>query len=122
MGVEVAATAGPGGYRGWSGLTEAASPMRYGWLAAAGLLLSVSALAQQRPIQQQMPPLQKQWQDNGQAPVPELLPPSRPLTLMSPPAAPDMSPVVRPNTWLPAGAVRLQALDKVNAQATALTG
>jgi len=32
-----------------------------------------------------------------------------------------MTPLSRSNAWLPAGSARLQALDKVNAQATALT-
>jgi hypothetical protein len=35
--------------------------------------------------------------------------------------APPPAVVERPNVWVPAGAVKLQALDKVNAVATALT-
>jgi len=101
--------------------------MMRAWLAAAGVLLSMPALAQQRPIQeqqapplqeQQMPALQRPWQENGPPPVQTLLPPSRPLTAMSPQ---DMTPVTRPNAWLPAGTAKLQALDKVNAQTTAMT-
>jgi hypothetical protein len=133
------------------------------WLAAAAVL-AVPALAQQAPVQGPgLPPLQKQWEDRGQAPVQVPLPPSRtfapsvapmlpPVTTpsMGPSAAlpgdpsaavpgdpsagpaalapaapavpgPDMTPLSRSNAWLPAGTARLQALDKVNAQATALT-
>ncbi len=39
----------------------------------------------------------------------------------APPAATAPTTVERPNLWLPAGTAKLQALDKVNAQATALT-
>jgi hypothetical protein len=38
-----------------------------------------------------------------------------------PPVAPPPAPVDRSGLWLPAGIVKLQALDKVNAQTTALT-
>jgi hypothetical protein len=41
-------------------------------------------------------------------------------TLPTPPA-PDMTPLQRANVWVPAGGAKLQALDKVNAQATAMT-
>ena len=96
--------------------------MSRGWLAAAGLMVPAYALAQLPPIQeQQLPPLQEQWQDEGQAPVQEPLPPDDPPLTSMPPSSPDMTPIERPNTWLPAGVARLQALDKVNAQATALT-
>ncbi|MFL5281008.1 MAG: DUF2155 domain-containing protein [Rhodopila sp.] len=118
-------------------------------------------LGQQPLIQAQgLPPLQKQWEDRGQAPVQVPLPPSRayaPLSPAAPPAppvagqaplappalippaltspgpqsapslaspalpVPDMAPLPRSNAWVPAGTARLQALDKVNAQATALT-
>jgi hypothetical protein len=98
------------------------------FVLAACVLLSVPALAQQRPLQEQeLPPLQKQWDDNGQPPVQTLLPPGRELPPAVPaepapaPAPPDMTPLTRANTWLPAGAARLQALDKVNAQAAVLT-
>ncbi len=98
--------------------------MRLGWVAA-GVMLAVPALAQNPPLQEQpLPPLQKQWQDDGQAPVQEQAPvqdqTAAPDPSMAPPA-PDMTPESRPNVWLPAGAAKLQALDKVNAQATALT-
>jgi len=122
-------------------------------------------LGQQPLIQAQgLPPLQKQWEDRGQAPVQVPLPPSRAYAQLSPAAppappvagpaplappvltplgpqsaptlatpvaptpaaspalpAPDMVPLPRSNAWVPAGTARLQALDKVNAQATALT-
>jgi hypothetical protein len=100
------------------------------WLAAAGALLSASALAQTLPLQEQgLPPLQKQWQGNGQAPVQDGMPieevPSgdnAPVqqTLPTPPS-PDMTPIQRANVWVPAAGAKLQALDKVNAQATAMT-
>jgi hypothetical protein len=97
--------------------------MRPPWLAAAGLLLAASASAQRPPIQetplpslqrQGLPPVQQGMGAPGgagpggqvQAPVPVV-----PLPTVT----------ERPNVWLPAGAVRLQALDKVNAQASALT-
>jgi hypothetical protein len=156
--------------------------MMSGLFLAAAAVLAAPALAQQPLVQypaqyplgqqpaiqrQDLPPLQKQWEDRGQAPVP--LPPSRiyaPLTPPTPraplapptPAAPpssdqpdysvaeptapapeaapparespaaeaprptpDMTPLTRPNTWLPATTAKLQALDKVNAQTTMLT-
>jgi hypothetical protein len=103
--------------------------MRRFWLAAAGAMLSASALAQNAPIQEYgLPPLQKQWQDDGQAPVPGAPPieeiPStgdNPQDMPVPPPTPDMTPIERPNVWVPAPGAKLQALDKVNAQATAMT-
>ncbi len=100
--------------------------MRRVSLAAAVTLLSVAALAQNRPLQEQgLSPSQNQYQTPGQdglpieevpsgdnAPVQQTLPP--------PPPA-DMTPLQRANVWLPAGSAKLQALDKVNAQATAMT-
>jgi hypothetical protein len=80
------------------------------------------AQAQLPPIQeQQLPPLQRQWQDSGQAPVQVPVPEANPA--IGPAASPprDMTPIERPNHWVPAGAVRLQALDKVNAQTSTLT-
>jgi hypothetical protein len=79
-----------------------------------------------------LPPLQQQWQQDGlpplqRAPVqapfgsdktdpgPQIQGQPPPLAV-APPATAD-----RPNTWLPAGTVKLQALDKVNAQTAALT-
>jgi len=100
------------------------------WLAAFGALAAVTALAQNPPLQEQwVPPVQKQWQDNGQAPVENGMPieevPSgdnAPVqqTLPTPPA-PDMTPIQKANVWVPAAGARLQALDKVNAQASAMT-
>jgi hypothetical protein len=92
-------------------------------------MLAGPALAQNPPLQeQQLPPLQKQWQDEGQAPVQQNAPMQEqtpgsdtPQEQSMAPPAPDMTPEQRPNVWLPAGAAKLQALDKVNAQATAMT-
>ncbi|MDR3530552.1 MAG: DUF2155 domain-containing protein [Rhodopila sp.] len=103
--------------------------MRAVWLAAAGLTLAVSAWAQNAPIQATpLPPLQQQWQQQEGAP-PEAQPPASPndpgpgVQGQASPTAPASPPATfdRPNVWVPAGAVKLQALDKVNAQATALT-
>jgi hypothetical protein len=152
-------------------------------LAATVVGLAAPAMAQQPSVQyplgqppqiqaQELPPLQKQWEDRGQAPVQVPLPPSRiyappspaappapsapplagpaplappssappSLAPLGPPSAPslatpvaptppaspalpgpDMTPLPRSNAWVPAGAAKLQALDKVNAQATMLT-
>jgi len=88
--------------------------MRPVWFAAAGLTLTVAAFAQNAPIQSfQLPPLQEQERPAGSPPAQQT--PSPPVE--APPA--EMS--QRPNVWVPAGAVQLKALDKVNAQATALT-
>jgi hypothetical protein len=98
-------------------------------MAAASLILAASARAQTPSIRSEpLPPLQQQWQQQGlppvqQAPVgPDTTDPGQqtqgqppPLTV-APPATTD-----KPNTWLPAGTVKLQALDKVNAQTSALT-
>ncbi len=100
--------------------------MRPLWLAATGLLLADPAWAQTPSIRAEpLPPLQQQWQNEGspavqRSPVgpdaadqPTQTPPPLAIT---PPATVDRS-----NTWVPAGAVKLQALDKVNAQTAALT-
>ena len=89
--------------------------------------LMTSAWAQRSPIQAApLPPLQQQWHQDGTSPIPAS--PSRPAptnqrpapggppTPASPSAAAEWA-----NNWLPAQAVRVQALDKVNAQTTALT-
>jgi hypothetical protein len=108
-------------------------------LAAAMLLLVAFAHAQAAHAQtgsirsESLPPLQQQqWQQQGTGPVQQ--PPSGPAitnqgqqTPGSPPLAgapPGNGPpatIERPNTWLPATVVKLQALDKVNAQTVALT-
>jgi hypothetical protein len=101
--------------------------MRTIWLAAAGLVLTIPAWAQRPPIQgTPLPPLQQQWQQQGsppvqQGPVPSV--PSGPTAqgqVVGPPIMPPTT-VERQNVWVPAGGVKLQALDKVNAQAAALT-
>ena len=89
-------------------------------LGAACLGLTTSASAQmpsvQTPLRQTpsfqaapLPPLQEQ-QSRMTAPVTA---PPKPNT---PPAT-----IERPSIWVPAGTAKLQALDKVNAQTTALT-
>ncbi len=96
--------------------------MRVFWLAATGLLLAASVKAQPQSTRSEpLPPLQRQlWQQdlpsgpdtNEQAQQPTIQPPLG----VAPPATMD-----RPNGWLPATTVKLQALDKVNAQTAALT-
>jgi hypothetical protein len=102
-------------------------------LAAAALMLTGTAWAQTPSIRSEpLPPLQQQWQDEGSPPVGQA--PVAPDTTdqgqqndegqqtqapplaVTPPATMD-----RPNTWVPAAAVKVQALDKVNAQSAALT-
>jgi hypothetical protein len=113
-------------------------------LAVAGLLLTGAAWgttavwgtgvawAQQRPPIQEtpLPPSQRQWQQQALPPLqPNPVAPGGPgsqgqtqMPAQIPGATPTPPAVVeRPNVWLPAAAVRLQALDKVNAQASALT-
>jgi len=63
---------------------------------------------------QPLPPLQEQHLDAPRDAGP-VAPPS-----LTPKAAPPVT-FDRPDIWLPAGTAKLQALDKVNAQATALT-
>jgi hypothetical protein len=96
------------------------------WLAAAGLAMAASAWAQRPPIQEApLPPLQRQMQQPGSPPVsqgsdsPSGLGPGAPGQLLPP--APPPTVVERPNVWTQAGAVKLQALDKVNAQSTTMT-
>jgi hypothetical protein len=103
--------------------------MRRLWLAATGLILAAPAWAQTPSIRSEsLPPLQQQWQEEGSPPVQQA--PVGPDTTdqgqqtQAPPPPVSVGPPVtmdRPNTWVPAGAVKLQALDKVNAQAAALT-
>jgi hypothetical protein len=105
--------------------------MRTVWLVAGALAVGFSARAQNAPIQATpLPPLQQQWNQEGSAPVSSgiLAPPGSPDS--SVPSAPDQPPVPsvappqtmeRPNVWVPAGVAKLQALDKVNAQAATLT-
>jgi hypothetical protein len=104
-------------------------------LAVVGLTLAASAWAQNAPVRATpLPPLQQQWEQEGSQPVARgpaspddagqgdpgadlqdqaQMPPTIPP--VTPPAA-----VERPNVWVPAGAAKLQALDKVNAQASEL--
>jgi hypothetical protein len=120
-------------------------------LAVAGSALAVYARAQNAPIQATpLPPLQQQAPQPGsppvlrapilqppvwQAPVPQApISPGLPAQGVPgpiiqgqgqvPPAALPVTPpttVDRPNVWVPASVAKLQALDKVNAQATELT-
>jgi hypothetical protein len=108
--------------------------------AALILLWAASAAAQTASIRTEpLPPLQQQWQQQGtlpiqQAPAPGQLttnpgqqPPAAQPPLAGTPAAPPPlangppATTERPNAWLPAETVKLQALDKVNAQTAALT-
>jgi hypothetical protein len=98
-------------------------------LAVPVLLLAAGAQAQPASIRsEQLPPLQQQWQQEGSAPV-QQSPPGPPAANQvplqqspSPPlAATPPATMERPSSWLPASVVKLQALDKVNAQTAALT-
>ncbi len=93
-------------------------------LAAIMAVVATSVLAQ--PIQSTpLPPLQQQWNQEGSRPVqagptgaaPVLAQPSvpKPPRLTAPAAT-----VPAQNAWIPAASAKLQALDKVNAQSTAL--
>lgn len=85
----------------------------YGWLVTAGLTVSISALAQRPPLQEQDLPL-------FQVQPPVTMPSQD--TQPSLPAPPMVSsPSDARNKWLPAKAAKLQVLDKVNGQATTLT-
>jgi hypothetical protein len=88
-------------------------------LAAPMLLLGSFADAQTGAIRSEsLPPLQQQWQQQGTPPVQA---PSVPNQDQQAPGIAPPAMIERPNTWLPATAVKLQALDKVNAQTAALT-
>jgi hypothetical protein len=104
--------------------------MKSGVLAAPILLWAASAAAQTASIRSEpLPPLQQQWQQQGappvqQAPSPNLATPNP--DQQSPAAPPPLAggppaTMERPNIWLPANVVKLQALDKVNAQTATLT-
>jgi hypothetical protein len=103
--------------------------MKLYFLAAPSLLLAASATAQTASIRtESLPPLQQQWQQQGGAPVQQAPAPGSATTQdqQSPAAPPPLAngppaTMERPNTWLPADVVKLQALDKVNAQTAALT-
>ncbi len=116
------------------GFPKAARRMKLIWLAAIGLTMAAPAWAQRSPVQaEQLPPLQQQWQQEGSPPVQQgpqagagptgqdqgAESQSQPL----PGAQPSQSTAAtaQPNIWVPAQIAKLQALDKVNAQATALT-
>ncbi len=96
--------------------------MRGFWLAAAGLLLAASVEAQpQSTYPDPLPPLQRQLWQEGSPPAPDPTepgqpPPNQPPLGVTPPATMN-----RPTGWLPAATVKLQALDKINAQTAALT-
>ena len=113
--------------------------MRLLRLIAASLPLALPAWAQRPPTQTYpgiqsvpLPPLQQQWQQSGLPPVqqspnasaapdaPSQSGPGASPFQMPQPAAP-LATAERPNIWLPAQTVRLQALDKVNAETTGLT-
>jgi hypothetical protein len=104
--------------------------MKSSLLAAPVLLWAASGLAQTASIRSEpLPPLQQQWQQQGTPPV-QQAPAQGPLTTnqdqqpsaASPPLANGPPATMeRPNVWLPAATVKLQALDKVNAQSAALT-
>ena len=99
-----------------------------GWLIVAG-----SAVGQNAPAQQSnVGPIQRQWHQEGSAPVQQA--PVSPNgseqgaqtqgQAQQSPAAPPDAPEAAPtwaNVWVPAGVAKLEALDKVSAQATALT-
>jgi hypothetical protein len=96
-----------------------------------GAVLAASALAQRPPVQEApLPPLPRLGQQRlgqerlGQQqplPVVPVGPGQMPAPASLPAVAPPPATVERPNVWVPAASVRLQALDKVNAQTTALT-
>jgi hypothetical protein len=124
-------------------------------LAAVGVSMAAPARAQTSVLPASpnqatsLPPLQKQWQQDGTPPLQQApaasgiavpngsglglsgigtLRPTAPTATNSgpggqtqpPPVAPPAT-VERPNVWLSATVAKLQALDKVNAQATALS-
>ena len=98
--------------------------MKAFWFAACGLTLAATAWAQRPPIQAQvLPPLQQQdaptsipqrpdaptgFGQGGQSQAQSQTPSGQTTT-------------EQPNIWLPGKTAQLQALDKVNAQAAALT-
>lgn len=75
--------------------------------AAVGLALTGAAFAQRPPIQEQALP-------------PVLSAPGAPPAA-APPVPQAAAPAPPPQTWVKAGTAKLQALDKVNAQASTLT-
>jgi hypothetical protein len=103
------------------------SPLR---LALPALIVATAASAQTTSIRpESLPPLQQQWQQQGSPPVQQVPPgpdtadqgqrtPNAPppLGAVTPPATME-----HPNTWLPGTVVKLQALDKVDAQTAVLT-
>jgi hypothetical protein len=102
--------------------------MRRVWLAALGLALIAPARAQRPSFQAApLPPLQQQWQQEGSPPVqqspgsPAVQGQTNPNQAEPPPASTPPATTERANVWLPAGTVKLQALDKVNAQSSVLT-
>lgn len=97
--------------------------------AIAVLALTAPAFAQNAP-NSGAPPLQQQWQHEGYPPVqgapdlpnaPSEAAPGTSVQKQTPPPVSGPQTFDRPNIWVPAGAAKLQALDKVNAQANDLT-
>ena len=94
--------------------------------ALFALLLPIAVHAQ-AIRSDQLPPLQQQWQQEGSPPVPgasagQGTDPTTQDQQPSPPvAATPPVPMERPNNWLPGSVVKVQALDKVNAQSAMLT-
>jgi hypothetical protein len=96
------------------------------WFTVPALILAGAAQAQTASIRSEsLPPLQQQWQQEGSSPVLQapVGPDSTSEGQQAPPPAVSTPPtaIERPNTWLPGRVVKLQALDKVDAQAAALT-
>jgi hypothetical protein len=89
-------------------------------LVVSCIAMAVPASAQKAPIQAtQLPPLQQQWRQEGLSPV-QQSPSSPGMPSPSPTPVPE-APAPAANVWVPAGAAKLQALDKVTAQNATLT-
>jgi hypothetical protein len=96
--------------------------MRGFWLAATGLLLAASVEAQPQPIRPEpLPPLQQQFRQHDLPPGPDPIEQGQQAPIQPPLGVAPPATMNRPNGWLPAATVKLQALDKVNAQTAALT-
>ena len=103
--------------------------MKAPWLTAFGLTVAATAWAQRPPIQAQMlPPLQQQDPPSSiprqpESPVGSQLPdaPAGSGQANQNRTQSGQSTPEQPNIWLPGKTAQLLALDKVNAQATALT-
>lgn len=108
--------------------------MRSLLLAAPALLMASVGYPQTASIRSEsLPPLQRQWQQEGSPPVQQAPIPQGPYgsaatdqdeqaqTTSPPLAATPPATAQRPQSWVRASVVKLQALDKVNAQTQALT-